>query len=139
MKLKRFLACAMSVVMIGSTLPAVTFAEEAEDAGEVIEVIEIPEITGELKLKGDIKVGEKITADYEKIAPEFPVTDEDVTFLWTKISEEDLTWLKESEDHKPEDLKFPELGKEKEYEIKAEDEGFYLILVITVKDGKTFA
>ncbi len=109
---KRILAYVMTVFMILSMLPSMVFAAE-----------EPVELGGKLKFKGELKVESTVSADYKEVTPE-GVTDEDVTFKWTKLSVEDYEWLKAHQDQKDE-LKYPELGTKKEYKITAEDEGFY--------------
>lgn len=125
MKVKKILAYVMTVFMLISMLPSMAFASENGT-----------ELGGELKIKGDLIVGSTLSAKYEKVTPE-NVNDDMVAFQWTKVSEDDYEWMKEHKND-PETIKttltFPDLGTKKEYELKEEDAGFYLILTITGKE-----
>ena len=104
MKGKKILAVFMTVFMMLSLLPSMVFAA-AVPSGE---------LGGKLKIKGAAAVGVTLSADYEKVTPE-GVTDDYVSFKWSRKNGEELT----------------ELGTEKTYKVTEEDLGLEIVLEVT--------
>ena len=104
MKGKKILAVIMTVFMMLSLLPSMVFAA-AVPSGE---------LGGKLKIKGAAAVGATLSADYGKVTPE-GVTDDYVSFKWSRKNGEELT----------------ELGTEKTYKVTEEDLGLEIVLEVT--------
>ena len=104
MKGKKILAVFMTVFMMLSLLPSMVFAA-AVPSGE---------LGGKLKIKGAAAVGVTLSADYGKVTPE-GVTDDYVSFKWSRKNGEELT----------------ELGTEKTYKVTEEDLGLEIVLEVT--------
>lgn len=103
MRKERILAVVMAVLMMLSLVPSMVFA-----AGSGIT------LEGELKMKGTAAADSTLSADFGKVQPE-GVTEEDVSFSWSRKTGEELK----------------ELSKEKTYKVTQEDIGS--IIVLTVK------
>ena len=88
MKPKKILSVLMAMLMALSLLPSLVFASEAQAV----------KLDGKLKIKGTASVGSVLRAEYKKVIPE-GITDEDVTFQWSRKTGDELT----------------EVGKEKTY------------------------
>lgn len=101
---RRLLAIVMAVLMMLTMLPSMVFAE-AFPSGT---------LDGRLKVKGPVAVDTTLSADYSKVKPE-GLTDDYVTFKWSRKNGEELT----------------ELGTEKTYKVTAEDLGYSIVLEIT--------
>ena len=101
---KKILAVFMTVFMMLSLLPSMVFAA-AVPSGE---------LGGKLKIKGAAAVGVTLSADYGKVTPE-GVTDDYVSFKWSRKNGEELT----------------ELGTEKTYKVTEEDLGLEIVLEVT--------
>lgn len=104
MKPKKILSVLMAMLMALSLLPSLVFASEAQAV----------KLDGELKIKGTASVGSVLRAEYKKVIPE-GITDEDVTFQWSRKTGDELT----------------EVGKEKTYTLVQEDMGNRIQLKIT--------
>ena len=104
MKPKKILSVLMAMLMALSLLPSLVFASEAQAVKR----------DGKLKIKGTASVGSVIRAEYKKVIPE-GITDEDVTFQWSRKTGDELT----------------EVGKEKTYTLVQEDMGNRIQLKIT--------
>ncbi|MFR1202743.1 MAG: choice-of-anchor D domain-containing protein [Blautia sp.] len=104
MKPKKILSVLMAMLMALSLLPSLVFASEAQAV----------KLDGKLKIKGTASVGSVLRAEYKKVIPE-GITDEDVTFQWSRKTGDELT----------------EVGKEKTYTLVQEDMGNRIQLKIT--------
>lgn len=104
MKTKKILSVLMAMLMALSLLPSLVFASEAQAV----------KLDGKLKIKGTASVGSVLRAEYKKVIPE-GITDEDVTFQWSRKTGDELT----------------EVGKEKTYTLVQEDMGNRIQLKIT--------
>ena len=104
MKPKKILSVLMAMLMALSLLPSLVFASEAQAV----------KLEGKLKIKGTASVGSVLRAEYKKVIPE-GITDEDVTFQWSRKTGDELT----------------EVGKEKTYTLVQEDMGNRIQLKIT--------
>ena len=104
MKPKKILSVLMAMLMALSLLPSLVFASEAQAV----------KLDGKLKIKGTASVGSVLRAEYKKVIPE-GITDEDVTFQWSRKTGDELT----------------EVGKEKMYTLVQEDMGNRIQLKIT--------
>ena len=104
MKPKKILSVLMVMLMALSLLPSLVFASEAQAV----------KLDGKLKIKGTASVGSVLRAEYKKVIPE-GITDEDVTFQWSRKTGDELT----------------EVGKEKTYTLVQEDMGNRIQLKIT--------
>ena len=113
MRKSRILAVLMAVFMVISMLPSVAFAAAEVPAGT---------LDGKLKIKGSVAVGITLSADYTKVKPE-GLTDDDVTFSWSRKDGETLT----------------EVGTDKTYKVAQEDLGYPLVLKITGQAEKGFS
>lgn len=108
MRTKRVLAMVMALLIAITMLPSMVFA--SAPAGE---------LDGKLKLKGTAEVGGTLSADYKKVTPE-NLTDEYVTFQWSRKDGKELT----------------EVGTESTYTPTEEDLGYSIVLKITGDEGK---
>ena len=104
MKPKKILSVLMAMLMALSLLPSLVFASEAQAV----------KLEGKLKIKGTASVGSVLSAEYKKVTPE-GITDEDVTFQWSRKTGDELT----------------EVGKEKTYTLVQDDMGSRIQLKIT--------
>ena len=104
MKPKKILSVLMAMLMALSLLPSLVFASEAQAV----------KLEGKLKIKGTASVGSVLSAEYKKVIPE-GITDEDVTFQWSRKTGDELT----------------EIGKEKTYTLVQDDMGSRIQLKIT--------
>ena len=104
MKPKKILSVLMAMLMALSLLPSLVFASEAQAV----------KLDGKLKIKGTASVGSVLRAEYKKVIPE-GITDEDVTFQWSRKTGDELT----------------EVGKEKTYTLVQDDMGNRIQLKIT--------
>ena len=104
MKPKKILSVLMAMLMALSLLPSLVFASEAQAV----------KLDGKLKIKGTASVGSVLRAEYKKVIPE-GITDEDVTFQWSRKTGDELT----------------EVGTEKTYTLVQEDMGNRIQLKIT--------
>ena len=104
MKPKKILSVLMAMLMALSLLPSLVFASEAQAV----------KLDGKLKIKGTASVGSVLRAEYKKVIPE-GITDEDVTFQWSRKTGDELT----------------EVGKEKTYTLVQDDMGSRIQLKIT--------
>lgn len=104
MKPKKILSVLMAMLMALSLLPSLVCASEAQAV----------KLDGKLKIKGTASVGSVLRAEYKKVIPE-GITDEDVTFQWSRKTGDELT----------------EVGKEKTYTLVQEDMGNRIQLKIT--------
>lgn len=122
MRKDRILAVIMSVLMMLSILPNTVFAEE----------ITLIQLDGKLKVCGCVAEGEELSAEFKEVKPE-GITEEDVTYLWSRktVEDEELELTGE----KPE---LKELSKEKKYTVTAEDVGAKIVLTITGKEDRGF-
>lgn len=107
MNKKRLTAIVMSVLMALTLLPSMVFAAAAPSGA----------LDGKLKIKGAAAVGGTLSADYSKVQPE-GVTDEYVTFQWSRKDGEQLT----------------EVGTDKTYKVAQEDLGYPIVLTINGKE-----
>lgn len=121
MRKERILAMIMSVLMMIAMLPSAVFAEEAA-------VLE-----GKLKIHGVEAESEELSADLREVKPE-GITEEDVTYLWSRKTAEDEALEEAGE--KPE---LKELGKDKKYTVTKEDIGAKIVLTITAKEESAFS
>lgn len=108
MRTKRVLAMVMALLIAITMLPSMVFA--SAPAGE---------LDGKLKLKGTAEVGGTLSADYKKVTPE-NLTDEYVTFQWSRKDGKDLT----------------EVGTGSTYTPTEEDLGYSIVLKITGDESK---
>ncbi len=103
MNRSKFLAALMAVIMVISMLPAMVFAE----GGTALD--------GKLKIRGQIVLGNELSADYESVTPG-GVTDDDVSFSWSRLI---------SEDQEP-----VLISTERTYRVSEEDLGYKIILTV---------
>ena len=113
MRKSRILAVLTAVFMVISMLPSVAFATAEAPVGT---------LDGKLKIKGSVAVGITLSADYTKVKPE-GLTDDDVTFSWSRKDGETLT----------------EVGTDKTYKVAQEDLGYPLVLKITGQAEKGYS
>lgn len=106
MRPKKIIAMVMTFLMMLSLLPSLVFAAAAPEG----------ELGGQLKIKGIAAVDSELSADYTKVTPE-GITDEDVTFSWSRMVGDERT----------------EVGTEKTYKLVDEDLGNKIELKITGK------
>lgn len=104
MNRNKIIAALMAVIMVLSMLPAMVFAE----GGTVLD--------GKLKIKGQIVVGNELSADYGKVIPE-GITDDDVSFSWSRLIAEGQEPVL--------------LSAERTYKVTEEDLGHKLVLTVT--------
>ncbi len=104
---KRLAAIMMSVLMVLTMLPNVVFAETTTEM-----------LGGRLKVSGIIMIGRELRADYTYVTPT-GVTDEDVTFEWTRNDAMDGGQMPTV------------VGTEKSYFPNETDYGYTLTLKIT--------
>jgi hypothetical protein len=61
------------------------------------------------------------------------LTDDDVTFQWSRMTPEELEWLEENPDQGSQ-LELPELGTKSFYTLQESDVGYHMILVVTGRE-----
>lgn len=103
MNRNKILAALLAVIMVISMLPAMVFAEG------------VTALDGKLKIKGQIVVGNELSANYEGVTPG-GITDDDVSFTWSRLI---------SEDQEP-----VLLGTERTYKVATEDLGYKIVLTV---------
>lgn len=114
--MKKALALLLTFVMMITVLPSMVFAETAN-------------LGGVLKFQGMHGVGRELSADYSMCEP-YGLTDDSVTFKWSRISSSDLEWLKQNPDQSSQ-LYLPELSTQRSFTIREEDLGYHMILAVT--------
>ena len=97
MRTKRVLAMVMALLIAITMLPSMVFA--SAPAGE---------LDGKLKLKGTAEVGGTLSADYKKVTPE-NLTDEYVTFQWSRKDGKQLTEVGTESTYTPKEEDMPSL------------------------------
>jgi hypothetical protein len=118
MKIRKFLTVILTAVLLVTMLPSMAFAAE-----------ELTDLSGQLTLQGIHGVGETLRAGYDKAEPE-GLTDDDVTFQWSRMTQEDFDLMLQDPDEAA-DLELPELSTETSYTIREEDLGYHIVLVVT--------
>jgi hypothetical protein len=121
MNMKKFLAGILTAVLLVAMLPSMIFATE----NTVV-------LSGQLQLKGIYGAGSDLSADYSKVDPA-GLTDDDVTFQWSRMTPEELEWLEENPDQGSQ-LELPELGTKSFYTLQESDVGYHMILVVTGRE-----
>lgn len=108
--MKKFLAWCLTAVMILTMLPSLVFAA-APASGK---------LEGTLAVKGDLKEGVTLSADFGKVKPE-GLKSEQLKYEWFRVGK---------------DGKSKSVGTEATYKLKTEDIDNYIQLTITAKDGE---
>jgi hypothetical protein len=121
MNMRKFLAGILTAVLLVAMLPSMIFATE----NTVV-------LSGQLQLKGIYGAGSDLSADYSKVDPA-GLTDDDVTFQWSRMTPEELEWLEENPDQGSQ-LELPELGTKSFYTLQESDVGYHMILVVTGRE-----
>jgi hypothetical protein len=121
MNMKKFLAGILTAVLLVAMLPSMIFAAESTTV-----------LSGQLQLQGIYGAGSDLRADYSKVNPS-GLTDDDVTFQWSRMTPEELEWLEENPDQGSQ-LELPELGTKSSYTLQESDVGYHMILVVTGRE-----
>jgi hypothetical protein len=121
MNMRKFMAGILTAVLLVAMLPSMIFAAE-----------EPVVLSGQLQLKGIYGAGQDLSADYSKVTPS-GLTDDYVTFQWSRLTPEELEWLEMNPDQGYQ-LELPELGTESSYTLQTSDIGYNMILVVTGRE-----
>ena len=121
MRKERVLAVIMSVLMALSMLPITVFAAETTA------------LNGKLNIQGIAAEGKTLSADFKEVNTE-GMTEDDVTYLWSRKTFDD-----EAAENEGETPELKELGKEKTYTVTQEDIGSKIVLTITGKEENGYS